>query len=139
MAEKAHEPLSLGAANFMKMVAASMILLAVLIVTAVSASADLPSATSSPVDLATMRHASVIGPATSTASYQRAGQDVPAPCSDHSGSYQCCGTHCPCPSATVISDDTTGLGATLVPASGLISTPYLPAGSVKSPAERPPR
>ena len=138
-AEKVHEPVLLGTANLMRMVAASMFLLSVLVVATVSDSAGLTSVTSSPAAMATARHSSAIGATMSAASHQHLGHDAPVPCSDHSGSAQCCGTHCPCPPANVISAEATGLGAMLVLASGPIPATYFPAGSVKSPNERPPR
>jgi hypothetical protein len=80
-----------------------------------------------------------IASAAATEQFIGLGRPAQAPCGNPSGHYQCCGTHCPCPSASFISADAGNLGAMLVPSFGGIAAPYQPARSAKSPDERPPR
>lgn len=137
--KRRREPVSLGAASFTRMVAASLILLAVMLVSAVSASADLSSIKSQSVDLVAPSDSSGIALSISAAPHQGGGQKTPGPCGDHRGSYQCCGTHCPCPSASSIPAEATDLVAMRLSSSGRVANQNLPTGSPKFPDERPPR
>jgi len=136
--------MSLGAANLIRWAAASMIMLAALVLMAVPAGADLNSVAIFQVALTTTGHAAATGAATmglSAATPQYLSTERPAkgPCSSHPGYNQCCGTHCPCPSANFISAETAGLNPMLVTVSESIAKQYQPARPAKSPDERPPR